>query len=116
MLVPKPDADGIDMAGIRPMETRAPLGTNTGWNVRAAGFRAPHLCGLSGSYIPFATTRAEREQTGDPRRSLEERYVDHDGYVEAVRTAARELREAGFLVEEDEARFISEAESSNVLL
>lgn len=115
VLVPRPDADGIDIAGIKPMETRAPLGTNTGWNVRAAGFRAPHLCGLSGSYIPFATTRAEREQAGDPRRSLEERYGNHTGYVEAVRTAARALREAGFLTEEDEARFISEAESSTVL-
>src|SRR6266851_9278317 len=31
----------------------------------ADGFRAPHLCG-SGSYIPFATTRAERETSGTP--------------------------------------------------
>jgi len=115
VMVPKPGPDGIDLAGIRPVETRAPLGTNVGWNVRADGFRAPHLCGLNGSYIPFATTRAEREASGDPRPSLEERYGDHRGYVEAVRTATRELIRAGFLVEEDGERFVAGAESSTVL-
>src|ERR1700693_1024598 len=46
VLVPKPDEDGQDIAGIRPMEIRVPLGTHTGWNVRAAGFPAADLCGL----------------------------------------------------------------------
>ena len=45
VLVPKPDKDGVDIAGIRPMQIRAPLGTNTGWNVRAPVIRAPNLCG-----------------------------------------------------------------------
>ncbi len=73
ILVPKPDEDGVSIAGIRSLQIRAPLGTNTGWNVRT-GFRAPDLCGLSGSFIPFATTKAERLAKGDPRRSLQERY------------------------------------------
>ncbi|MFL5269792.1 MAG: alpha/beta hydrolase domain-containing protein, partial [Stellaceae bacterium] len=54
IFVPKPDSDGLDIAGIRPLEIRVPLGTNVGWNIRAAGFRAPNLCGLNGSFIPFA--------------------------------------------------------------
>jgi hypothetical protein len=115
LLVPKPDEDGLDIAGIRPMEIRAPLGTNTGWNVRAPGFRAPDLCGLSGSYIPFATTEAERLASGDPRRSLEERYGDHAGYVRAVRRAALQLLRQGFLLVEDVERYISDAEDSDVL-
>src|SRR6266849_6817013 len=115
VMVPKPNEDGLDIAGIRQMEIRAPVGTNTGWNVRAAGFRAPHLCGLSGSFIPFAPTLAERLASGDPRLSLEERYGDHRGYVEAVRSASRELIRAGFLVEEDAERFLAEAEASGVL-
>jgi len=78
ILVAKPDEDGLDIAGIRPMEIRVPLGTNAPWNVRAAGFRTPNLCGLSGSYIPFATTKSMRLTRGDPRKSLEERYKDHD--------------------------------------
>ena len=115
VLVPKPDADGQDIAGIRPMEIRVPVGTHTGWNVRAAGSRAPDLCGLSGSFIPFATTKAEREKSGDPRLSLEERYHDHAGYVEAVRKAAGALRAERFLIDEDVERFVREAEASNVL-
>jgi hypothetical protein len=115
IFVPKPDEDGLDIAGIRPMEIRAPLGTNTGWNVRAPGFRGPNLCGLSGSFIPFATTKAERLATGDPRRSLEERYHSHGGYVSAVRHAARELMRERFLLQEDAQRFINAAEASSIL-
>jgi Alpha/beta hydrolase domain len=115
VLVPKPDRDGLDLAGIRQMEIRAPLGTNMGWNVRAVGQRAPNLCGLTGSFIPFATTKAERLASGDPRRSLQERYKDHDGYVDAVKKAARELVKERLLIEEDAQRFISKAEASSVL-
>ncbi len=116
LLVPRPNEDGLDIAGIRPIEIRAPLGTNTGWNVRAPGRRDPHLCGLSGSFIPFAVTRAERLASGDPRRSLRERYHNHHGYVRAVRQAARELVCQGFLLEVDAQRFIRQAEDSDILV
>jgi hypothetical protein len=115
LMVPKPDADGIDMAGIRPMETAAPLGTNMPWNVRAVGFRSPNLCGLSGSFVPFATTRQERKAQGDPRPSLQERYGSHAGYVAAVAAAAANLVKRGFLLPEDARRFVLEAERSDVL-
>jgi hypothetical protein len=115
VLVPKPDEEGLDIAGIRPMELRAPLGTNLGWNVRAPGFLAPNLCSLSGSYIPFATTEAERLANGDPRPSLEERYGDHAGFVRAVRRAAQQLVNQGFLLHEDAETYIRAAEESDVL-
>jgi len=115
VLVPKPDEDGLDIAGIRPMEIRAPLGTNTGWNVRASGFRAPNLCGLMGSFIPFATTKAERLAAGDPRKSLEERYKDHDGFVKEVEKAAKKLVHERFLLQEDAETYIHAAEASSVL-
>jgi len=115
ILVPQVDQDGMDVAGIRPMEVRVPVATLTGWNIRAPGFRAPNLCGLNGSYIPFAKTKAERLASGDPRKSLEERYKDHEGYVKAVEKAARKLINEGFLLDEDAERFIQSAESSDVL-
>ena len=115
VLVPKPDGDGQDVAGVRPMEIRVPLGTHTGWNLRGPGSRAPDLCGLSGSFIPFTRTKAERLKTGDPRLSLEERYHDHVGYVAAVKTAAKALHDDGFLLEEDVDRVVREAEMSSVL-
>ena len=115
VLVPKPDRDGLDIAGVRPMEIRVPLGTNTGWNLRAAGFRAPNLCSLSGSYFPFRTSKAERMAAGDPRKSLEERYKDHEGYVKAVEKAAKKMVEERLLLREDADRFIATAMASSVL-
>ena len=103
------------IAGIRPIEIRVPLGTNAGWNVRAPGFRAPNLCGLSGSFVPFATTKTERLAKGDPRKSLQERYKNHEGYVDAVEKAAAELVRERFLLQEDADRFISDAKASSVL-
>jgi hypothetical protein len=115
ILVPQVDEDGMNIAGIRPMEIRVPIATLTGWNIRAPGFRAPNLCGLSGSYIALPRTKAERLASGDPRKSLEERYKDHDGYVKAVEKGAKKLMNDGFLLEEDAERFIQAAESSDVL-
>jgi hypothetical protein len=110
-LVPQVDRDGLDLAGIRAMQIRVPFGTSTGWNVRAAGHRAPDLCGLTGSFIPFARTKRERSAAGDPRLSLEERYPDRDRLVDAVSKAAAELVEARFLLPEDADRFVAAAKA-----
>ena len=53
--VPKADSDGLDVAGIRPVEVAAPTATVTGWNVRAAGRRPGH--GFTGA-PGFARPRA----------------------------------------------------------
>jgi Alpha/beta hydrolase domain len=83
---------------------------------RARGrVRSPNLCGLSGSFVAFATTKAERLANGDPRKSLEERYKDHAGYVRAVEKAAKDLMKEGFLIQEDADRSVRAAEASNVL-
>jgi hypothetical protein len=83
--------------------------------VRAPGFRAPNLCALNGSFIPFAATKTERLARGDPRKSLQERYKDHEGYVDAVEKAAAELMRERFLLEDDADHFISDAKASSVL-
>ena len=115
VLVPRPDADGIDVAGVRQLETAVPLATLTGWNMRGPGFREGHTCGLSGSYLPFAVTAAERKATGDPRLSLEERYGSHEGYLSALQVAASELVRSRLLLPEDAERYLREAEASDVL-
>lgn len=115
VLVPQVGKDGLNIGGIRQMEIRAPLGTNMGWNVRATGRREGNLCGLTGSFLPFAATKAQRQAANDPRESLEERYKDHQGYVNAVKKAAAELKAEGFLLEEDLQRFVRSAEASRVL-
>jgi hypothetical protein len=116
LFVPKADTDGLDIAGVRPMQIRAPLGTTVGWNVRNAAHRpADSLCGLTGSYVPFAETVSERLATGDPRPSLQERYTSHDGFVRAVQQAAKELVRSRLLLKEDADRYIQAAQQSTVL-
>jgi len=115
LYVPKPDKDGLDIAGIRPVEVAAPTATITGWNVRAMNRRGPELCALSGSYLPFAKTRAERQASGDPRPSLEERYVDQAGFVKAVEQATSRLMRERFLLKEDADRYIKAARDTDLM-
>ena len=109
MLVPKLDADGNDTGGLRSPTIQAPRGTYTGWALRRAGFGEDELCGLTGSYIPFKATRAERVIAGDSRLSIEERYKTPDAYAVAVETAADELLKGGYLLAEDATRLIAAA-------
>ena len=101
VLVPAVDEDGNDKAGVRAPMVTAPLGTYCGWNLRARGFGHGAMHEFSGSYIPLPETREERRATGDPRRSILERYPNAAAYVEAITAAARQLVEQGLMLEED---------------
>jgi hypothetical protein len=114
-LVPKVDEDGNEVGGVPSVLHRAPLGTYVGWNVARTGFARGHNPGFAGGFIPFARTKEERLRKGDPRPSLEERYRDHAGYVAAVKAAAADLQKGRFLLADDAARLVREAEASDVL-
>ena len=107
-LVPKTDADGNDLGGIRTPDIAVPLGTHTGWAVRVAPPGA--MCGNLGQFIPFARTKAERDAVRDPRLSLLERYPKPRGYMERVAQAARDLQAQRLLLEEDIAAYVTDAE------
>jgi hypothetical protein len=98
-----------------PSVLRQPLGSYFGWNVTATGFDKGKQCTLSGGYIPFAKTKAERLAAGDPRLSLEERYGNHAGYVTAVRAAVAKAVSERFLLQDDGDRLIAQASASEVL-
>ena len=125
MLVPRVDADGNEVGGVPIVLHDAPLGTYLGWNVvdgrtspplgQYRPFYGGKLCSYTGGMIPFAKTKAEREASGDPRLSLEERYRDHAGYVEAVRKAAAKAVAEGFLLQANANTLIETADASNVL-
>jgi alpha/beta hydrolase family protein len=110
--VPRTDADGNTLAGIRLPDIVVPVATYTGWNLR----RNPSEdgCDHSGMVIPFAKTKAERLAKGDPRFSLEERYADHAAYVGAVSKAAADAVKQGFLLQEDADRYVVTAEASDI--
>jgi hypothetical protein len=113
-LMPRIDADGNELDGIRSPLISAPLGTYVGWNVAASGFEKGRYCGNVGGYIPFAATRAERQAKGDPRPSLEERYSSHAAYVAKVKAQADALVAARYMLPADAARIVAEAEAAKV--
>ncbi len=109
IMVPAVDEDGNDSAGVRAPMVQAPLGTYTGWNVRAPGFGTGANHEFTGSYIPFPDTAEERGFTNDPRPAVQERYATPEDYVEAVRAAAEHLVADGLMLEEDIARCVEQA-------
>ncbi len=106
--VPKVDADGNEVAGVKSLLLRVPLGTYTGWNPIPSGPLKGRQRSLAGGYIPFAKTRAERVATGDPRLSIEERYPTRASYVSAARTHVEALVTARFLLPEDADRLMQQ--------
>jgi hypothetical protein len=108
-LAPQVDIDGNDIDGLRSHILQAPLGTYTGWNVRAAGFSQGDACDLTGSYIPFAVTKAQRITSGDPRLSLQERYGNTAGYRAVVTAAVYSLVSQRLMLASDAAGAITNA-------
>ncbi|HEV2674642.1 MAG TPA: alpha/beta hydrolase domain-containing protein [Aliidongia sp.] len=108
-LVPQVDADGNDIDGVRSVTLRAPLGTYTGWNVRKAGFSEGDACDLTGGWVPFALTEAQRRQAHDPRPSLQERYGTLAAYAKVATAAANTLVGKGELLSGDAAAAIASA-------
>jgi hypothetical protein len=101
-LVAAVDADGNEVAGVRPVELRVPLATYTGWNPRHPDQGAPgDLMSMMGSTLPFARTAADRARRGDPRPSLAERYASREDYLARVRAACAALVAERFLLAED---------------
>jgi Alpha/beta hydrolase domain len=111
----KVDEDGNEIAGVKSVLLQAPLGTYTSWNPVASGPLMGNEASLAAGYIPFAMTKAERVASGDPRRSIEERYGSQEGYDCVVRHVATQEVRKGLLLQEDADRLIAQAAASNVL-
>ena len=109
-LVPQVNADGNETSGIRLPELQVPLATYMGWNLRNPSIGAPtEQYPLTGSMVAFPPTRAEREKSGDPRLSIEERYKDEQEYLGKIEGAAHELANQRFLLEADVPQVVARA-------
>jgi hypothetical protein len=96
------DADGNEVAGIRVPDVSVPVATHTGWEPRhpeTGG--AGQFLDMMGTSLRFARTSGERQEHGDPRLSIAERYSDRDEYMAQARAAAEALAAAGYIVPED---------------
>ncbi|HKW52936.1 MAG TPA: alpha/beta hydrolase domain-containing protein [Stellaceae bacterium] len=120
VFVPKTDADGNDIAGVRTPDVAVPIATYTGWALRASpatetsGAKIIDGCDASGQRLPFQHTKAQRMAIGDPRPSLEERYPDHQTYVNMVAQAAQKLEAERLLVDMDVQAYIAAAQAAAV--
>jgi hypothetical protein len=111
ILVPKIDAYGNPYGGVIMPDLAAPLGTYSGRNYRTVGHGTPDLCGAvnTGSFIPFAKTRAERLASGDSRPSLEELYPGGETDFRAKRRAqVQKLIDGRYILPEELESFTAE--------
>jgi hypothetical protein len=111
VLAPRCDADGNDQGCLSPPEVAVPVATYTGWNLRERTIGAENeLVGLNGSYLPFPATKAQRQERGDPRPSLEERYGDWTAYRRMLEAKCEEMTKDRYLLEEDIERIVEREE------
>ncbi len=109
--VPRCDADGSPVGGIRLPDIEVPVATFTGWNLRSRTVGAENeLVSMNGSYIPFPKTKEERIRLADPRHSIQERYNSFEDYVAKYTVSAHQLVEGGYLLQEDVQKMVEERE------
>jgi hypothetical protein len=114
VFVPQVDDDGNEIAGIRLPFVEVPVATYLGWNLARTPYAKGALCSVIGSALPFPATRAEREATGDPRLSMNERYSSHEDYVDKVTDAVQQMVDNRWLLQEDSDYYIDTAKSSDI--
>ena len=107
-LAPKVDADGNEIAGIKSLLMRLPLGTYTAWNPIASGPLKGREASLSAGYVPFAKTKADRLASGDPRLSIEERYSSLWLYYLYAINEANIMVQERFLLPDDAAVLVNQ--------
>jgi hypothetical protein len=111
VLVPQVDADGNERDGVRLPEVSLPLGTYASWNLRDPSIGAPdQRVAFELSYIPFPKTAADRQKTGDPRKSVAERYSGPEDYLTRYKSAVDELVKQRWILPEDRAALIHRGE------
>ena len=111
VLVPQVDADGNERDGVRLPEFSVPLATYTAWNLRDPSIGAPdQRVAFEASYLPFPRTAEERRKTGDPRKSIAERYANHEEYTVGYTKALDELIRQRWILPEDRPALLMRGE------
>ncbi len=106
-LVPQVNADGNELGGVHLPEISVPLATYTGWNLRDPSIGGSgQRVAFEGSFLPFPRNAAERKQSGDPRKSISERYSDRGVYLDQFARATDELIQQRWILLEDRAQLL----------
>ena len=113
--MPRVSEDGNETSGVPSVQLQAPLGTISD-GIRFVRASSPDTAADSrGAGFLSRKTKAERIGCDDPRLSLEERYGTHEGYVSTVMKASEQAVKDRFLLPDDAARFVREAQGSKVI-
>ena len=111
VLVPQVDTDGNERDGVRLPEITVPLATYASWNLRDPSIGAPEQrVAFEASYIPFPKTASVREKTGDPRKSIAERFSDRQDYLDRYRRALDDLIKQRWILQQDREILLHRAE------
>ena len=107
VLVPQVNEDGNELDGVLLPELTVPLATYTGWSLRDPSIGAPdQRCAFVGSYVAFARTAEERKKSGDPRKSVAERYAAREDYMVRFTKALDGLVAARWILAEDRSAML----------
>ncbi len=88
-----------------------PLATYTGWNLRDPSIGAPdQRVAFEVSYIQFPRTADERQKTGDPRKSIAERYAGRDDYLSRYAKALDDLVKQRWILADDRESLMKRGE------
>ena len=111
VLVPQTDADGNERDGVRLPEIIVPLATIAAWNLRDPSIGAPdQRVAFEASYLPFPKTAPERQKSGDPRKSIAERYMGREDYLTRYTNALDDLIKRRWILLEDRAALLHRGE------
>jgi hypothetical protein len=111
VLVPQVDADGNERDGVRLPEVTVPLATYTSWNLRDPSIGASdQRVSFEASYLPFHKTAGERQKTGDPRKSIAERYSGREDYLSRYASELDDLIKQRWILPEDRATMMQRGE------
>jgi hypothetical protein len=111
VLVPQIDADGNERDGVRLPEVTVPLASYLSWNLRDPSIGAPEeRVPFELSFVPFPKTEADRRQSGDPRKSVAERYSGRNDYLARFTKAIDGLIEQRWILPEDRAAMLHRGE------
>lgn len=111
VLVPQVDADGNERDGVRLPEISVPLATYASWNLRDPSIGASdQRVSFEASYIPFPKRATEGQKSGDPRRSIEERYGSRDEYIVRYSKAVDDLIQQRWILPEDREPVLARGE------
>lgn len=110
-LVPQVDADGNERDGVLLPQISVPLATYASWNLRDPSIGAPgERVAFELSYLPFPKTAAERQNSGDPRKAIAERYANREDYVTRYTQALDDLIKQRWILAEDRDALLHRAE------